>query len=117
MVLASPGQRLVLVTKPVPWSKKGTYWKRPPPWAGKNLAALSPLQARHIARFVEEATKHYGETGKIDGLPVVAYHLRGKGKFGGESAEAKANKERKRKAKHDGVPGLLTFLRAKAGET
>jgi hypothetical protein len=116
MVLASPGQKLVLVTKPVPWSKKGMYWKRPPPWAG-NIAALSPLQARHIARFVEEASKHYGETGKIDGLPIVAYRLKGKGRFGGESAEARENRERKRRAKHEGVSGLLAFLRAKAGGT
>jgi hypothetical protein len=104
----------VLVTKPVPWSKKGMYWKRPPPWAGKNLAALSPLQARHIERFVAEATKYYGETGKIDGLPIVAYRLKGKGRFGGESAEARQNRERKRRARHEGVPGLLEFLRAKA---
>mgnify|MGYP007094567529 CR=1 FL=1 len=97
----------------MPWSTKAVYYKRPPPWAFGRLERLSPLQKEHIARFVEAASALYGQSGKVDGLPVVAGSLKGKGRFGGESVQARENRERKRRLRHERVSILVNALRAR----
>jgi len=61
-----------LVTRPVAWSKKPAYLRNQP------YTAVRPHKGQIEARinFGRIASKHKGEKGFRDGLPVIAYYVK-----------------------------------------
>ena len=97
-----------LVTKPVAWSKKPAYLRNQP------YTAVTPHKGQIETRinFGKIASKHKGETGFRDGLPVIAYHI--KTEMKGYRAPSRLSEEeypsRKRRTLHT-VEELEAMLR------
>jgi len=105
------GQHGLLVCRPVPWTAKPFYWRKPPPWFG-NRNALNKAQLGACIALGEAATAAYGTKGKTPykgfNMPSVAVKVAmacaGKS-YGGLSRE-----ERARRA-HEAAAASLTSLR------
>ena len=76
-----------LVAKPVAWSKKPAYLRNQP------YTAVRPHKGQIEGRvnFAEIASRHKGEKGFKDGLPVIAYYI--KKEMKGYRAPSRLSKE------------------------
>ena len=112
MVLWYPGKLLQIVFKPVAWSKKPVYGRRAPPWAG-NPDAVRPAQAAQIARLIEVASRHFGETGFVGGLPIIAHYVQTEA-AGPILRPEETARYKTRMARHEAAPAKAEKYRAKA---
>ena len=96
------GQRLVIVTQPVPWSRKGSYYRKwfYPGSKGQKAAQLALAELEVSVR---------GRSGKINGLPVGAAAARRLA--GRQTGFAVSGAERKRE-QYAAADGTIARLRA-----
>jgi hypothetical protein len=97
----SLGQKLVIVTQPVAWSRKGTYYRRwfYPSSRGQKAAQLQLAELEVSVR---------GRTGKINGLPIGAAVAR---RLSGRSTGQAVSPDERKRAQYAAADGTIARLR------
>jgi len=96
--------KIVPIFSPVPWQKKS--------FSARKYVKPAETKASMEARIAlaETATRNFGATGKINGLPIVAAKV--KAELGGKTHGGKS-KEQRRSERHELASGSIASMRAK----
>ena len=97
------GQRLVIMTQPVAWSRKGSYYRKSshPQSKGQIAAQLALAELEVSVR---------GRSGKINGLPIGAAAAR---RLGGHSTGFAVSQAERKRDQYAAADGTIARLRSR----